>query len=583
MSEFPDFSTLHYRIEKELGHNRAGGRITYLATDTRTQQRVVIKQFQFAKSSSSWAEFDAYDREIQLLKALDHPGIPHYLNSFQTEDGFCMVQEYKQAESLSASRSFNPDEIRQIAIAALEVLVYLQNRIPPIIHRDIKPENVLVDEQGNVFLVDFGFARVGEGDVGVSSVVKGTLGFMPPEQLFNRQLTEASDLYGLGMTLICLLTGTKSDQIGDLVDISYRVSFKHLVAKLNMQWVNWLEKMVEPRLKDRFPNAVAALAAIPTSPVRPPEAQFSQTNLAFRANRIGQLLTQTITVTNPIPETTLEGHWEVAPHSHDPAADLYRWIFVEPLTLMGNQTECQIYVDTRKLMAGKTYTRKLLLQTNTLAKTYSVNLQVQTAPVPIQDSPLAYSIVMLLGLFSLTIGWFTTWIVLVVGTVAESSDAATFGAVLGAAIGLEAAAWLMRSSGWRIGATGSTLAAITLGVAAFTKVITGAIATAESVIFMSAGAGLLSGVITGLAIGTGIEKLITKGTQRPFAIAVALLTTTLGVGLGLSLIVGLANPLLIAIVAIPSLALIALILHLNLQQANTVFAHRRAERHLIKP
>lgn len=583
MSEFPDFSKLHYRIEKELGHNRAGGRVTYLATDTRTQHPVVIKQFQFAKSSSSWAEFDAYDREIQLLKALDHPGIPHYLDSFQTDDGFCMVQEYKQAESLSVLRSFNPDEIRQIAIAALEVLVYLQNRIPPVIHRDIKPENVLVDEQGNVFLVDFGFARVGEGDVGVSSVVKGTLGFMPPEQLFNRQLTEASDLYGLGMTLICLLTGTKSDQIGDLVDISYRVSFKHLVPKLNIYWVNWLEKMVEPRLKDRFPNAVAALEAIPSSPVRPPEAQFSQTHLEFQANRIGQLLTQTITVTNPIPDTTLEGCWEVAPHSHDPNSDVYRWVFVEPVTFTGNQNECRIYVDTRKLMAGKTYTRKLLLRTNTLAKVYSVNLQVQTAPIPIHDTPLAFGIVALLGLFAVVIGWFTNWVVLVVGTVAESSEAASFGAVLGAAIGLEAAAWLMRSSGWRAGATGSSLSAVVLGVAAFIKVLTGAIASAGSVIFIGAAAGLLGGIVTGLAIGTGVEKLITQGTPRPFAIAVALLTATLGVGLGLSLMMGLSNPLLIAIVAISGLALIALILHLNLQQANTVFAHRRAERHLIKP
>jgi putative transposase len=94
-------------------------------------------------------------------------------------------------------RSFAPDEIKQIATSVLEILVYLQNRIPPIIHRDIKPENILVDEQINVYLVDFGFARIGEGEVAMSSMVKGTLGFMAPEQLFNRQLTEASDLYGL--------------------------------------------------------------------------------------------------------------------------------------------------------------------------------------------------------------------------------------------------------------------------------------------------------------------------------------------------------------------------------------------------
>lgn len=115
-------------------------------------------------------------------------------------------------------RSFSPDEIKQIALSVLEILVYLQNRIPPIIHRDIKPENILVGDQINVTLVDFGFARIGEGEVAISSMVKGTLGFMPPEQLFNRQLTAASDLYGLGATLICLLTGTKSTAIGNLIN-----------------------------------------------------------------------------------------------------------------------------------------------------------------------------------------------------------------------------------------------------------------------------------------------------------------------------------------------------------------------------
>lgn len=117
MNDFPDFSHYGYQLEKELGHNRAGGRVTYLATDIRTQQAVVIKQFQFAKTGASWSEFDAYDREIQLLKELDHPGIPRYLDSFQTADGFCMAQEYKKSVSLAVARSFNPQIIQHIAIA----------------------------------------------------------------------------------------------------------------------------------------------------------------------------------------------------------------------------------------------------------------------------------------------------------------------------------------------------------------------------------------------------------------------------------------------------------------------------------
>jgi serine/threonine protein kinase len=81
MSNFPDFSKLGYQVIRELGHNYVGGRITYLATNLRIQQSVVVKQFHFAKFSSDWSGFKAYEREIQVLQGLNHPGIPRYLDS----------------------------------------------------------------------------------------------------------------------------------------------------------------------------------------------------------------------------------------------------------------------------------------------------------------------------------------------------------------------------------------------------------------------------------------------------------------------------------------------------------------------
>ncbi len=261
MSNFPVFSSLGYQVESELGHNHTGGRVTYLATDIKTQQPVVIKQFQFAQSSASWASYEAYEREIQVLRSLNYPHIPRYLNSFETPTGFCLVQEYKPAQSL-ANRCFQPEEIKLIAIALLNILAYLQSQTPPVIHRDIKPENILVDDLLQVYLVDFGFARIGSGEIAVSSVVKGTLGFMPPEQLFNRELTQASDLYSLGATLICLLTGIKSTDIGNLIDANYRFNFRKLLPNLHPQFINWLQKMVEPNFKERYANASAALEAL---------------------------------------------------------------------------------------------------------------------------------------------------------------------------------------------------------------------------------------------------------------------------------------------------------------------------------
>ncbi|MEW6495722.1 MAG: LamG-like jellyroll fold domain-containing protein [Cyanobacteriota bacterium] len=263
-----------YKVVRKLGHNREGGRITYLATTHSTGKQVVIKEFRFAASGANWSGFKAYEREIEMLKQLQHPRIPYYLDSLETKSGFCLVQEYKNALSLAVRRSFTAEDIKQIAVSVLEILVYLQQRIPPVIHRDIKPENILVDKKLNAYLVDFGFARIRDGEFAMSSIAAGTPGFMPPEEQFGRPLTEASDLYSLGATLICLLTGTRSVDIGQLIDDDYRFDFKNLVPQLSFRFVKWLTKMVEPNLKHRYPNAAVALAALKPIQVKGSDLTF---------------------------------------------------------------------------------------------------------------------------------------------------------------------------------------------------------------------------------------------------------------------------------------------------------------------
>ncbi len=253
-----------YKIVRELGCNREGGRITSLASDTSLNppQQVVIKEFRFALAGANWSAFKAYQREIEMLQQLEHPRIPRYLDSFETKSGFCLVQEYKNAPSLAVRRSFSAEDIKQIAVSVLEILVYLQHRVPSVIHRDIKPENVLVDKRLNAYLVDFGFARIRGGELALSSVAAGTPGFMPPEEQFGRPLTEASDLYSLGATLICLLSGTRSVDVGKLIDDDYRFNFKGKVPQLSPRFLGWLTKMVEPNIKNRFNNAAVALEAL---------------------------------------------------------------------------------------------------------------------------------------------------------------------------------------------------------------------------------------------------------------------------------------------------------------------------------
>ncbi|MGK7933787.1 MAG: serine/threonine protein kinase [Microcystaceae cyanobacterium] len=423
MSDYPDFSNNDYQILSELGHNLTGGRVTYLGLHIPTQTKVVLKTFQFlGKSDWKATNYDAYQQETEALKRLSHPNIPRYLDTFETTDGFCLVQQYLEAESLATSRNWELQEIKKIAVSVLRILAYLQSQAPSIIHRDIKPENILVEkissqssvetedishpspvEKGEgikedisshspiknggdikVYLVDFGFARIGSENLAASSMVKGTMGFMPPEQLFNRELKKASDLYGLGMTLICLLTGINSNDIGNYMDEEYRIHFQHLIPPMERGWLSWLEKMVNPMVKERYQSAAAALRALESIDVTQlPKVRLEQQALETKAAIWGDTCTVNMTVINPIPNTLLSGWWEVAPNPNDPPHTAYDhpWIEIIPHRFEGNITDFQVKIDTKQLLPMQRYQRKLILHTNSDPETYQTNLTIATGEV----------------------------------------------------------------------------------------------------------------------------------------------------------------------------------------------------------
>lgn len=214
------------------------------------------------------------------------------------------------------------------------------------------------------------------------------MGFMPPEQMFNRQLTTASDLYGLGATLICLLTGTKSVDVGNLIDDNYSIHFRHLVPPLQQGWMNWLDRMVAPRLQDRYKSAADALAVLQSLDVsRLPKVRLERDTLEFTATEYGETITKIIEISNPIPDTILSGRWEVTPHPNDPPHKPYDhpWISFEPQKFESNNLACQIIVDTKELLAIQTYERQIILQTNSAPDTYKLKIKVTTATLPIPE------------------------------------------------------------------------------------------------------------------------------------------------------------------------------------------------------
>ncbi|NEO25862.1 MAG: serine/threonine protein kinase [Kamptonema sp. SIO4C4] len=273
---FPNLTEQGYTILRVLGQHPSSGRVTYLAQRLATEDWVVLKQFQFNQVYTNWSAYEAVSREMEVLRSLSHPRIPRYLDHFDTPEALYLVQEYKAASNLADCCNLTPSQLRRITLQLLDVLSYLQQQNPPIFHRDIKPANILIETKKGLqaYLVDFGFAHPYTGNLSESSLIKGTLGFMPPEQILNRQLTPASDLYSLGVTLISLLTKTKPQEIGSLIGDDYKLQFKDkLTHKLHPKFRQWLEKLVAPQQKHRFPDAKTALNALQSFPAMRPIRQ----------------------------------------------------------------------------------------------------------------------------------------------------------------------------------------------------------------------------------------------------------------------------------------------------------------------
>ncbi len=247
-----------YSIKEKLGQGSSC--ITYSAIDTKSDRAVAIKVLSLS-SLDNWKKVELFEREAKILQQLNHPAIPKYLDYFQieTEDNidFCLVQELAPGQSLGTliNNGWQPDEttIRNIAEKVLDVLIYLQQLTPPVIHRDIKPQNIIYQpDTGKLFLVDFGAVK----DIyhhTVSTVV-GTYGYMAPEQHRGNAIL-STDLYGLGCTLLFLLTGQSP---AELPHRKLKINFRSMV-NLQPDFTKWIEELIEPNIENRFQNAKDAL------------------------------------------------------------------------------------------------------------------------------------------------------------------------------------------------------------------------------------------------------------------------------------------------------------------------------------
>ena len=249
-----------YRLTGILG--RGGVAITYSAIDLETNSSVAIKVISL-KQLDNWKQVELFQREAEVLKQLSHPYIPDYIDYFdietETDKAFHLVQQLAPGKSLSqlieSGWRVGEKEVKNIAQQVLEILAYLHSLDPPAIHRDIKPGNLIRSDEGKIYLVDFGAVQNTYYNTLIQgSTVVGSYGYMAPEQFHGKALP-ATDLYSLGATLLYLLTHRSPAELPqDTLKLDFRDSIN-----ISESFADWLDKILEPDIEDRFSNADVAL------------------------------------------------------------------------------------------------------------------------------------------------------------------------------------------------------------------------------------------------------------------------------------------------------------------------------------
>lgn len=199
-----------YKILNEIG--RGGMSVVYLALDIRVNRLWAIKVVR----KDSEKDFEIVKQglivEADLLKSFDHPNLPRIVDVIETRESFALIMDYVEGESLDRMiRNKGPqseEKTIEWAKQLCDVLHYLHTRKTPIIYRDLKPANILLRNNGNLTLIDFGTAREYKETSVADTVCLGTRGYAAPEQYGGMgQTDQRTDIYTLGVTLYNICTG----------------------------------------------------------------------------------------------------------------------------------------------------------------------------------------------------------------------------------------------------------------------------------------------------------------------------------------------------------------------------------------
>jgi serine/threonine protein kinase len=258
-----------YEIVKQLGQGSFG--VVYQARDRQAAADalfVALKQLPMQMIVNC-------ERQADVRAMLNHPTIPRILGYFVDGDHAYLVQQYIDGtnleEILNAEIGFLPEQkVINWGIQLCDALGYLHSHAHyPMIFRDLKPNNIMADKAGQIYLVDFGLARVfppryfeerpAEFQQYRQGLDIGTEGYSPPEQ-YEGILEPQSDIYALGATMHHLLTRRDPRREPPFTFHEHPVRSINPAVSLKLEAI--VMQAVTPNIPDRFQSAMAMQTAL---------------------------------------------------------------------------------------------------------------------------------------------------------------------------------------------------------------------------------------------------------------------------------------------------------------------------------
>jgi serine/threonine protein kinase/Flp pilus assembly protein TadD len=196
-----------YQIIEELGHGGMGR--VYKVLDTDIKEKIALKLLR-PEMALDKETVERFSNELKLARKISHRNVCRMFDMGKAEGATFITMEFVPGEDLKKfiRKSGQLGVGRSVSIAKQVCEGLAEAHHLGVVHRDLKPQNIMVDEDGNARIMDFGIARSlrGKGITG-AGVMIGTPEYMSPEQVEGKEVDERTDIYSLGVILFEMVTG----------------------------------------------------------------------------------------------------------------------------------------------------------------------------------------------------------------------------------------------------------------------------------------------------------------------------------------------------------------------------------------